>query len=335
MNRIGLDARLTRRMSAGMQQYVRELSRRLPKIAPEFAFARYRSGGNFGWSEQIGLPLWMLRSRLQLVHFTSLYTPLLCPARSVITIHDLIHLRFPEQFKRSVGPYYRTAVRHACARAARVITDDGRTVEDLAYYLQVDPAKVRVIPLGVTPRALQAQERAKPRRPYFLYVGNHRPHKSIDTLLDAWRALPQDYDVDLLFTGPDDFGGALHEASTPRRAASALGELTDDELAERYRGAVALVHPALREGFGLPMLEAMAYGTPVVACAEAVPHVLARAALPFAARDVGMLRSRLMEILSDDSLRRRLVEEGRAIAEELTWDRCARRTADVYAEVLA
>jgi glycosyltransferase involved in cell wall biosynthesis len=321
-------------MSVGMQQYVRELSARLPRVAPEHEYVRYARGGNFGWSEQIALPLWVARSGAQLVHFMSVYTPLLCPARSVVTIHDLIHLRFPEQFKKSVGPYYRTVVRRACARAARVITDDDRTVEDLAHYLAVDPAKVRVIPLGVAPRPASVRQLPQSARPYLLYVGNHRPHKSIETLLDAWHALPQDYDVDLLLTGPDDFSGALQRASTSRRTATALGDLSDEELTERYQRATALVHPALREGFGLPMLEAMAMGTPVVACETAVPRVLQPAVLTFAPRDVGMLSSRLVEILHDAAVRERLVERGRAIAGGLSWDHCARRTADVYDEAL-
>lgn len=333
--RIGLDVRLTRRMSVGMRQYVKEVSTRLPMVAPEYEYVRYGQGGNFGWSEQVGLPLWIARSGARLVHFMSVYTPLLSPGRSVVTVHDLIHLQFPEQFKKSVGPYYQSVVRRACARAARVITDDDRTVEDLVRYLGVDVGKIRIIPLGVTPRPAPMRPQSGPARPYFLYVGNHRAHKSLDTLLDAWRALPEDYDVDLMLTGPDDFGGALQRASTAHRTVLALGDISEEQLADRYRGAVALVHPALREGFGLPMLEAMAMGTPVIACETSVPRVLQGAVVTFAPRDAGMLSSRLVEILHDDSLRRRLVDLGLAIAQELTWDRCARRTADVYGEVLS
>ena len=106
--RIGLDARSTDQMSAGMKAYARELAERLPQVAPEFTFVRFTQGSNFGWEEQVALPLAMRRARLDLAHFLSLYVPLIAPAPSVITIHDLIHLRFPKQFKAKVGPYYRT-----------------------------------------------------------------------------------------------------------------------------------------------------------------------------------------------------------------------------------
>ena len=95
----------------------------------------------------------------------SQYVPLMLPPRFVITIHDLIHLRFPQYFKAKVGPYYRTVVRRACARATRVITDDERTVEDLVEFLGVDRAKVRVIPLGVAERFLEPVQPVVARAP--------------------------------------------------------------------------------------------------------------------------------------------------------------------------
>ncbi|HEY9084522.1 MAG TPA: glycosyltransferase family 1 protein [Candidatus Tyrphobacter sp.] len=322
-----------------MKQYARELTARLPRVAPEFEYAAFSEGGNFNWSEQVALPLAIARSRVDLVHFLSLYTPIVVPVRSIVTIHDLIHLHFPRYFKARVGLYYRTVVRRACARAARVITDDERTVEDLQRFLGVDPRKVRVIPLGVDEEFFNAQagseETRHRERPYLLYVGNHRRHKSVQTLIAAWEALPERCAVDLLLTGPDDFDGALQRASDGRRRAEAIGDVSLERLAGLYREARALVHPALCEGFGLPLLEAMASGTAVVASAEATPRVLKPATLSFPAEDVGALTARLLDVLEDEGLRARLVNEGRMLARQLTWDRCARATADVYHEVTA
>ena len=332
--RIGLDARLTRQMSVGMKTYARELSARLPCVAPEFEYITFVRGGNFGWSEQVTLPLTLRRSRLDLVHFLSIYTPLMYPAPSIVTVHDLIHLHFPEQFTSKVGFYYQFSVRRACARAARVITDDERTVTDLERFLGVDAKKVRVIPLGVDTHFFDAQPFIA-QRPYLLYVGNHRPHKEIDTLLQAWSSLPPQYGVDLYLTGDDDFAGALQRYSRDNRRAIALGDVSSEALAGYYAGAEALVHPALREGFGLPMLEAMAAGTAVIACADAVPGILEPAALTFPGRDARALCERLASVLGDEGLRGRLVNEGRVLARTLTWDRCARATANVYREVLA
>ena len=148
--RVGLDARLTRQLSVGMQN-VRSRAGRTPAAASrlEFAFIPFARGGNFGWAEQVRLPLAIARSRVDLVHFLSQYAPAVVPARFIVTIHDLIHLRFPQYFKSKVGPYYETVVRWTWLRAARVITDDERTVEDLVGFLGTRREKMRVIPLGV------------------------------------------------------------------------------------------------------------------------------------------------------------------------------------------
>ena len=332
--RIGLDARLTRQLSAGMQTYVRELVARLPAVAPQYHYVSFTRGGNFGWSEQVALPLALRRARLDAVHFLSQYVPALLPPRFVVTIHDLIHLRFPQHFKAKVGPYYATIVRRACARAGRVITDDDRTIDDLVAFLRVDPKKVRVIPLGSGEVFRGSIEPHRAPRPYLLYVGNHRRHKDLATLFEAWRQLPESWEVDLYLTGADDFGEALRRDRGMAGSAVALGDVSIERLAAYYAGARALVQPALREGFGLPMLEAMTVGCPVVACEDAVPRPLLRAALTFRPHDAGGLRLLLERLLSDGPLRERAIESGRAAAEDLTWNRCARATADVYREIL-
>ncbi len=159
---------------------------------------------------------------------------------------------------------------------SRVITDDARTVDDLVELLGVDRGKVRVIPLGVAEEFLKPVQPHVGRRPYLLYVGNHREHKDLATLFAAWSALPDEWHVDLYVTGPDDFGGELQRRSGLSRAIVPLGDVSAERLIEYYAGARALVQPALREGFGLPMLEAMAAGCPVVACRDAVPEAARR-----------------------------------------------------------
>jgi glycosyltransferase involved in cell wall biosynthesis len=321
-------------MSVGMKTYVDELVARLPRVAPEFAYCAFAKGTNFGWAEQVKLPVAMRRERLDLIHFMSLYVPVVAPARSVITIHDLIHLRFPRYFKKRVRPYYGTVVRLACARAKRVITDDEGTVADLERFLGVPPAKVRVVSLGVDERFARQVEPFAGPRPYFLYVGNHREHKNLATLFAAWSSLPPERAVDLYVTGPDDFGGELQRLRTATREIVALGDVPDGKLPSYYAGARALVQPALREGFGLPILEAMMAGCPVVASEDAAPRVLEPAALTFGTGNVAELAAILEDVVADEGLRARFVNLGRRIAQPLTWDRCARATADVYREVL-
>ncbi len=335
MTRIALDSRMTRQMSVGMKTYARELVARLPIVAPEFSYVTFDRGANFGFDEQVALPVSISRARPALTHYLSLYMPFFAPSPFVVTIHDLIHLRFPEMHKRRVVPYYATVVRQACARAARIITDDERTIADLQHFLHADPSKVRVIALGVEECFLQPAQPYQAPRPYLLNVGNHREHKSLATLLDAWSALPERLELDCYFTGSNDFDGELERRSTPYRQARVLGDVDNQSLAGLYAGAFALVHPALLEGFGLPMLEAMAVGCPVLACSDAVPSVLQPDTLTFAPRDHDALRDLILSLTNDAGLRNGLAERGKARARRLTWDRCARSTADLYAEVLS
>jgi glycosyltransferase involved in cell wall biosynthesis len=325
---VALDVPRTRHISAGMQAYANELAARLPRVAPDLRFAEFTHGQSFGFEEQFALPFRLRRARPRLVHFLSMYAPYFAPRPFALTIHDLIHLNFPEFHKRSVAPYYALVVRSLCARAARVITDDERTVGDLERYLGVAPAKVRVVPLGVDDAFFSDVPPEPAARPYFIYAGNHRPHKDLPTLLAAWAALDPAREVDLYLTGDDDLPANRPERS--RGQLHFLGDVGPERLAALFRGSVALVHPALREGFGLPQLEALCAGTHVIACGDAVPSPLVPYVDRFPARDVAALSALMLGALTEP----RTSDEARRFARSLTWDRCALRTAEVYREVL-
>jgi len=333
MTLIGLDARIGRSISVGMRTYIEELVLRLPRVAPEFSYHVYDRGENLSPLEQITLPLAMRRDGVDVAHFMSQYVPLFAGGRYCITIHDLIHLRFPQYFKASIDPYYRYVVRRACRNAARIITDDPRTIEDLVNLLDVDPGKIRVVPLAPRARFFLPSAPHVRQRPYLIYAGNHRPHKDVATLLRAWSSLPADVELDCYLTGVDDFGGELQRLSTARREARTLGDVDDDTLASYYAGALALVHPSLLEGFGLPLVEAMAQGCPVIATTASVPAAVADAALTFQPGDVDAARAQILRIVEDQALRTALVERGRMAAAALSWDRTARETAAIYREI--
>jgi glycosyltransferase involved in cell wall biosynthesis len=327
---VALDLPRTRHLSVGMRAYAEELVRRLPLAAPDLHFTTLARSGALDLREQLGVPLGLRRAHPRLVHFLSVYAPLFGPRPFVITIHDLIHLRFPQYFKRRVGPYYATVVRVVCARAARVITDDERTVGDLQRFLGVRPEKVAVVALGVDDVFLAATRPASEPRPYFLYVGNHREHKDLPTLFAAWQGLDGASAVDLLLTGDDDLPAGMPRPRRDRGELRFLGTVDTGRLAQLYAGARALVHPALCEGFGLPMLEAAAVGTAVIACNDAVPAVLRPYVEVFPARDVRALTQLMARALEETRAR----ADARRFARNLTWDRCAERTAEVYRSVL-
>ena len=331
---VALDTRLTRQMSAGMKTYARELGARLPRAAPDLRFAAFDRGENFGFGEQVRLPLAIAAARPRLTHFLSLYTPLVCPRPYVVTIHDVIHLRFPQFFKKKVALYYQTLVRAVLHGAARVITDDERTLADLQHYLGVGPERCRVIALGVEDHFLRQAAPHVRERPFLLYAGNHREHKNVETLLAAWCQLPSDRALDIILTGPNDMADLVARYARANGRIEFLGDVSALELARFYAGALAYVHPALAEGFGLPMLEAMAAGAPVVASEESVPGALRSSALTFPARDAGALTSAILTIWDDAERAQTLREAGRVVAQSLTWDACAVKTAAVYRELL-
>jgi glycosyltransferase involved in cell wall biosynthesis len=328
------DRRCTSHMSAGMTLYVRKLAELLPGVAPDLRFAFTGKGDNFDAAEQVGLPLAIMRLRARLSHVPTPFVPVALPRRFVLTIHDLIDLHYPQFGKRKVGPYYRWVVGPVARRACAVITDDRMTVADLRRFLGVDPGRVRIIPLGVD-LPVPAMSPASNGRPYFLYVGNRRPHKNVATLVRAWSTLPAALAADLYVTGEPDSALVATATDRPNGELRFLGQRSDAELVEFYRSARAYVHPALREGFGLPILEAMRAGTPVIAATAALPHVLAPHAHGFAATDVGALRDQLVRALLEPQPFAARAVAAQAATRALTWERTARATADVYREFLA
>jgi glycosyltransferase involved in cell wall biosynthesis len=322
-------------MSDGMRAYARELVRRLPAVAPDLRFETFEGGDNFDVREQWGIPLEIARRKPRLVHFMAPYTPFFVPAPFVVTIHDLIDMRFPQFGKQKVQPYYRLFVRSVLQRAHRVITPDVRTRNDLSDLLGVEPSRVSVVALGVEENfGDDSSGHESTGRPYFLYAGNHRPHKALPDLFAAWQSATAASGVDLRLTGNDELGDAERYRRDDGRIVF-LGNVSRQELARQYRGARAYVQPSLLEGFGLPMLEAMWCGAPVIASKSSVPAVLRDHVFSFPAGDVRALCVLLDRALAAPEEMAQVGVAGQVAARALTWERTARETADVYRSVLA
>ena len=326
---IAFDARETSHMSAGVLNYARKLRAWLPRVAPDLCVRAVGSGDNFDFAEQIALPIALARSGAALAHFPTLFVPRFVPLPYVMTVHDLIDLHYPKFVKPQVVPYVRAVVAPVARGAHAVITDDESTVADLERFLGVDPRRVRVIALGYDD-PVEPVVPVTHARPYVLYVGNRRPHKNLATLVAAWSALPAVPAVDLVLSGPND--ERLRGTRGPGDIVF-LGERSDDELRGWYAGATAYAHPALREGFGLPFLEAMRCGAPVVASDTAIPRLLAPHAVLADAYDVAAWTRAFARLLGDAAAARALGAAGREATRELTWERTARLTAAVYREI--
>jgi glycosyltransferase involved in cell wall biosynthesis len=255
-------------------------------------------------------------------------------ARVVTTVFDMIPERFPDLSVRSADATRRKRAWVATADHVLVISESTR--RDLVELFGTDPAKVTVTPLGVTvatptrPAWADGVEGA----PFVLYVGDRTtPYKNFARVLDALASPEVDRDLRLVCLGPVA-ATAEEEADLRRRGLDRRVEVrsgTDGELAWLYSHARALVYPSLYEGFGLPPVEAMACGCPVVASdCSSIPEVVGDAAVLFDPRDTAALASAIAHVTAGGPAVDQLVERGRARSREYTWQATASATLDAY-----
>jgi glycosyltransferase involved in cell wall biosynthesis len=278
------------------------------------------------------LPRLLHRVRPAVAHFQYAIPPL-SKGKAVVTVHDLSFERRPELMSRRDRILFGTAVPASLRRAARVLTGSEWTKRDLLERYGLAEEKVVVTPYGVDPAFGPNGARSK-RSPYLLAVGAIQPRKDPFTLLEAFSRL--DADLLLVFAGPVKRGGdeVRHTIARLRleHRVELAGYVEKTELAKLYRAAACVVLPSLYEGFGLPVLEAMASGTPVVATrVAAIPEVAGEAAVLVDPGDPVALAAGIQRALSE---RETLVVAGLDRAREFTWTETARRTLDVYRELV-
>jgi len=308
------------------------------------------SSSPYSIREQFSIPWTLLRVRPDVFHEPHYVLPPLTRCRSVVTIHDCIHLRFPQYLpNRAALAYARTQMSSAARRSDRILTVSEASKRDILTYFDVAPEKVTVIPNGIdehflTPPAddevQRVAERYQLQGTFALYVGNVKPHKNVERLIDAIHLTRR--------AGRDDLrlvviGDELSSYAALRRAVHRynlhkyvrfLGYLPDETLAIVYRLASVFVFPSLYEGFGLPPLEAMACGTPVVTSnASSLPEVVGDAAVLVDPSDASAIADGLRRVLDDEGLRATLRERGLARAREFSWERSIRRIREIYQEV--
>ncbi len=265
--------------------------------------------------------------------------------RLVVTVHDLAFLRFPRLYPRAWRALYRLGLQAAVRRADAILAPSRATAEDLVARTRVDPRRVHVTPLAATlPEGGREVDevlgRLKVRTPYVLFVGTLEPRKNLVRLVRAYRrvaaaGLPHA----LVLAGPMGWAHEplLREIALPGRGEIVLtGPVPEDDLDALYRGASAFVYPSLHEGFGLPVLEAMARSVPtIVSRTSSLPEVAGEAALGVDPRSVSELADALRRVLTDTGLAERLAAAGRARARGFSWAETARRTLEAYREALA
>jgi glycosyltransferase involved in cell wall biosynthesis len=300
----------------------------------------------YGLSEQIKLPRLLKRLKPDLVHFPHFTVPLAFRGKYVVTIHDLILMRYQNlrgglihrskyRFKQVVMGF---ALRSAARRANVIITDSQFIKDDIVTTLSVDAKKITVIPLAaeLALPCSELRDHFHIKDPYILYVGSFFPYKNIRRLIDAFKLLaPQQPDLRLVLVGKvDSFADVLRQHAVDQGIAGRIvfvDYVANDQLAWFYQHARAYVFPSLSEGFGLPGLEAMAQGTPVLAArASCLPEVFADAAHYFDPLDSGDMVAKIGEVLNSPKLREQLSAAGAERVKDFSWQRTAEQTHAVY-----
>ena len=268
--------------------------------------------------------------------------PLAYRGRLALTIHDIAPIALPETFSSALKRRFaRLLIQRGVAHASAILTDSDFTAQEMIQRLGVPAGKITVAHLGLEdswPADARAH-REKDCVPYLLYVGNVKPNKNLSTLLKAFTQVQDRIPHRLLLAGRIRGFGTGDEAVI--RAAESFGdrvrftgEISDSVLISLYRGATALVLPSLYEGFGLPLLEAMQLGCPVLAStAGSLPEIGGDAALYFDPRDPASLAARLLEI-QDGTVIETLREAGYARITQFSYAKCAARTAEVLNRLL-
>ena len=367
--RIGIDAR--KLTDYGIGTYVQHLIRGLAArdrdneyflfVGEQGAAALFDLPDNFhtvierspGYSvrELFAVTWQLLRHSIDLYHATHYVLPIWVPGKSIVTIHDIIHLLYPEFLPNRFAFFYaQRMIARALAASNRVLTDSQSTRNDLVSYFDTDVTKIDVVYPGIERRFLQPVEpteidRVRQRfsltKPYALFVGNPKPHKNLPNILSAFAGavIGNDFDVDLVCAG-----GHMEEHEHNRHTATrlgiderfkTLGYVEDEDLPALYQGAEVFLYPTLYEGFGLPAVEAMASGIPVITSnTSALKEIAQGAARLVDPLNIQQMSQEIARCLTDENLRRELKQAGRERAANYSWDQAAERVLEAYRSTL-
>jgi glycosyltransferase involved in cell wall biosynthesis len=349
---------------AGINWYIRNLLTHLPRVDRDNHYTAFIGDGRFTslglalklsrlptsrpvvrifW-EQAVQPFALRKERVDLLHALAFVTPLFSPCPSVVTIYDLSFLLYPENFERSKRSYLGLFTRFSVRRARRIIAISESTKRDVVRLLGVPPEKVETVycgldeafhPLAEDQVAAFRSKRGLPER-FILFVGTIEPRKNVTRLIEAFADLRFAIcDLRLVIGGAK--GWFYQDVFARVRELGLEGEvmfpgyIPVSELPLWYNAAELFVYPSLYEGFGLPPLEALACGTPVVvANTSSLPEVVGEAGLAVDPLDVEGLAEAMRRVLGDGALRQEMRERGLQRAQGFSWTKTAQETVQVY-----
>lgn len=319
-------------------------------------------------AEQLEIPYRLWQEKIDLMHFPHFNVPILTPIPFIVTIHDLILTKFPTHRATTLRPFfywlkdkaYRLVISLAVIRAKKIITVSEFTKNDLIEQFKVEPTKILVTYEGVAnltkdkeslfsmpPEQQNILAQYHISTPFLLYVGNAYPHKNLEGLINIYSKLKtQHADLRLVLVGKEDYfynrvqdfakSHNFWQANNVNSPVVFPGYIPDEDLKIIFETASTYIFPSLYEGFGLPPLEAMAHGCPVVSSNRAsMPEILGEAALYFDPENEDQAVTVINELLNNPEQRNKMINLGYAQAKKYSWRDCANLTSQVYQSVLS
>ncbi len=286
------------------------------------------------WWTQFELPKIYQKINASLLFSPLPEAPLFRKCRFVVMVHDLIPLRFPHRYS-PLTPYFRYYIPQVLNSAEHIVCNSQATRKDIIDFFKIHENKITAIPLAYDKNHFRPLDLPPPSENYFLYLGRSNPYKNLHRLLDAFAKLPHKYDLQLWLAGPID------NRYTPQLQTQAkelgisnqvkfLDYVSYEELPIILNQALALVFPSLWEGFGLPVLEAMGCGTPVITSnLSSLPEVVADAGILINPYNTSEITSAMRAIAEDEKLRSHLRELSVKQASKFSWEKTAQATIEV------
>jgi glycosyltransferase involved in cell wall biosynthesis len=369
---IGIDARFYGPKNKGIGRYVKEIVDRVTATDKDNDYVVFLARDNYDsfrpvgtnvkkvladvrwytFAEQVVIPRLIKKEKIDLMHFPHFNVPFFCPVNFIVTIHDLILIKFPTVKSSTLNPLfywfknlaYRLIIARAVTKARLVIAVSEFTKKDILEKFKIPADKVKVTLLGVA-SAFVAEQTNSPVdvlstygivKPYLLYVGNAYPHKNLEWLIWAFEQLKEKHnELQLVLVGKEDYFYRRLKLIASKSANSKSivfpGFVKDEDLQPLYQNALAYVFPSLYEGFGLPPLEAMSQGCPVISSDQScMPEILDDAVLYFSPIDAWDFINQVEKIIESEELVKELVAKGRKVAQKYSWQECAAETLAFY-----
>lgn len=307
--------------------------------------------GHYSIAEQVRLPSIINSLKVDLVHFPHFNHPLLYKGDFVVTIHDLTLSLYAERGGKLKQSLYKKVIAHAARKAKKILTVSDFVKKELIREFDLLPQRVVTTYNGIdenfkkitNPRILTKAEQYSLKNPYILSVGQWRTHKNLLRLIDAYAQIVKDKKftgrLDLVFVGRVDPKYPELREKVKRLgledSVKFTGFVPDEDLPIIYNNAVLFVFPSLSEGFGLPGLEAQACAVPLASSDKtSLPEIFGDGAIYFNPMDTNDMAAKIKSILEDEKLRSNLLSAGLQNAKRFSWDQTARKTLEVYREIL-